>query len=140
MLLRFAALLVIALLFAALLPAVDAAAVQDSETPKDETTAAQQEDAADQETEADEESSEEKEPTSADVMREAIGKAREGDLDGAIEMIEKARGMDPDNHRITFTLIQAPSSPRTGIGQRGRPKRCQPFLLQGRSRRPRTQR
>lgn len=52
-----------------------------------------------------EDEDEDKPLTSDDVMEQAIDKARGGDLDGAIELVEQAREMDPENTRIALTLI-----------------------------------
>lgn len=72
--------------------------------PKEES-ANRQEDESDEKTGDEKET--EKEPTAVDLMRKAMVLAREENLDGAIELIEKAAAMDPKDVRIALTLIGA---------------------------------
>jgi thiol-disulfide isomerase/thioredoxin len=133
MLFRFAVLWSAVLLFATIMPISEVVGFQDEaaeEEQVEQEEATESDDAAEQETDDDEEEAEdEKEPTAMDVMMEARQKAREGDLDGAIELIEKAKSMDPEEPRYALTLINALQTRAHELINEGSRKEANPYFF-----------
>ncbi len=73
----------------------------------EDTSSTSQEEKPDSQESDDADAKENEEPTANDIMRDAQTKASDGDLDGAIALIEKAKSLEPDEPRIGLILIRA---------------------------------
>lgn len=102
----------------------------DDSAKRDKPAAEKPADKQDQSTEqeSDDEDSK-KEPDAGDLMRKAIATARDGNMDGAIELIEQANKLEPQDARIAMTLIGALQSRAMELVENDKRDEANPYFF-----------